>query len=163
VKPPHVTFRQTFWPAISILILCLALLSGCAKRPEPTANSAKDSGSVAGEVPDHPEPLGTVPADVPSYPAAKLVGTFTAPGNGADGLPGASQYEFRTGDAPSKVMDYYHRTLEHAGMKLSLHTTTADGGGMFVAEDGANRRTVNVIVERGADGTGIRVTIRKKT
>ena len=144
-----------------MLIISLALLSGCSKPAEPTANSAKDSGSVAGEVPDHPEPLGKVPADVPAYPAAKLVGTFSAPGNGADGLPGASQYEFRTADAPSKVMDYYHQSLEHAGMKLALHTTTADGG-MFVAEDNANRRTVNVIVEKGADGTSIRVTIRKK-
>jgi hypothetical protein len=143
-----------------MIALCLAL-SGCANRPEPATNAAKDNGSVAGEVPDHPEPLGKVPSDVPVYPAAKLVGTFAAPGNGADGVPGASQYEFRTGDAPSKVMDYYHQTLEHAGMKLALHTTTADGG-MFVAEDDANRRTVNVIVEKGADGTSIRVTIRKK-
>jgi hypothetical protein len=143
-------------------VLCLALLAaGCAKPPESPANSAKDNGSVAGEVPDHSEPLAKVPADVPTYPAAKLVGTFSAPGNGADGLPGASQYEFRTGDAASTVMDYYHKTLEHAGMKLALHTTTADGG-MFVAEDDANRRTVNVIVEKAPDGTTIRVTIRKK-
>lgn len=163
MKSPHVTvIRQASWPVTPILLLCLALLAGCAKPPESPANSAKDTGSVAGEVPDHAEPPAKVPADVPTYPAAKLLGTFSAPGGGADGLPGASQYEFRTADAPSKVMGYYHKTLENAGMKLALHTPTADGGGMFVAEDDANRRTVNVIVEKAPDGTTIRVTIRKK-
>ena len=161
MKSLHVTERQASWPVTPVLLLCLALLAGCAKPPESPATSAKDTGSVAGEVPDHAEPAAKVPTDVPTYPAAKLLGTFSAPGGGADGLPGASQYEFRTGDAPSKVMDYYHKTLEHAGMKLALHQTTADGG-MFVAEDDANRRTVNVIVEKAPDGTTIRVTIRKK-
>lgn len=146
---------------LGLLFTCaLAVLAGCSRSPQ--AAATKDTGSSAGEVPDHPELPAKIPADVPAYPGARLVGTFAAPGNGADGQPGASQYEFSTHDAPAKVMDYYHHLLEKAGMKITLHTDTSDGG-MFVAEDEAAHRTVNIIVEKGTDGTSIRVTLRPNT
>jgi hypothetical protein len=101
-----------------------------------------------------------VPAEVPVYPGAKVKSTFQVDGNGEKGQ-GAYEYEFTTLDAPAKILDYYHRTLEKAGMKLALQTHTADGG-MLVAEDDANRRTLRVIVSRDADATTINLTARVK-
>ena len=144
-----------------MLLSAALVLAACSRSPQPSSEAAKNDGSPAGELPYRPPLPDKVPSDVPAYPGAKLEGTFSAPGNGANEKPGASQYEFSTPDGPAKVMDYYHRKLEGAGMKLALHTTTADGG-MFVAEDDANARTVNVIVEKGTDGTTIRVTLRPK-
>jgi hypothetical protein len=101
-----------------------------------------------------------VPAGVPVYPGAKVQATFEVDGDGGKGQ-GAYEYEFSTPDAPSKVMDYYHRTLEDAGMKLALNTPAADGG-MLVAEDDANHRTLRVIVRQDADRTTINLTARVK-
>jgi len=142
-----------------LLFTAALVLAGCSRSPEPAAT--KNTGSTAGEVPDRPQLPAKIPADVPAYPGATLVGTFAAPGNGADGQPGASQFEFSTPDPPAKVMDFYHHLLEQPGMRLALHTTTSDGG-MFVAEDDTAHRTVNIIVEKGTDGTSIRVTLRPK-
>jgi hypothetical protein len=100
-----------------------------------------------------------VPAEVPVYPGAKVQSTFQVDGN--EKVQGAYEYEFTTPDAPAKILDYYHRTLEKAGMKLALQTHTPDGG-MLVAEDDANRRTLRVIVTRDANGATINLTARLK-
>jgi hypothetical protein len=101
-----------------------------------------------------------VPAEVPVYPGAKVQATFEVDGDGGTGQ-GAYEYEFSTGDAPSKVFAWYHRNLQEDGRKLALHNESPDGG-MLVAEDDANRRTLRVIVGRDANGTTINVTARLK-
>lgn len=58
-------------------------------------------------------------------------------------------------------MSYYRQKLKEPGTKVALDTKTSDGG-MLVVEDDANARTINIIVEKGTDGTAIRVTLRKK-
>jgi hypothetical protein len=104
--------------------------------------------------------IDRVPAEVPVYPGAKVQGSFQVDGDG-EKAQGAYEYEFTTPDAPAKILDYYHRTLEGVGMKLALQTHTADGG-MLVAEDDANRRTLRVIVNRDAHGATINLTARVK-
>jgi hypothetical protein len=99
-----------------------------------------------------------LPADLPVYPGAKVQATYEVDGNGDKGKSGY-EYEFSTSDAPSKVMDYYHRKLEDAGMTVALNTPTSDGG-MLVAEDDAHHRTLRVIVSRDKNGTTINVTGR---
>jgi hypothetical protein len=101
-----------------------------------------------------------IPAGVPVYPGAKVQATFEVDGNGANGQ-GAYEYEFSTPDAPSKVVAWYHRKLEEDGRKLALHNDSPDGG-MLVAEDDANRRTLRVIVSRDSSGTTINLTARVK-
>jgi len=101
-----------------------------------------------------------IPAGVPVYPGAKVQATFEVDGDGAKGQ-GAYEYEFATADAPSKVVAWYHKKLEEGGMKLALHNDSPDGG-MLVAEDDANRRTLRVIVSRDTNGTTINVTARVK-
>jgi hypothetical protein len=101
-----------------------------------------------------------LPADVPVYPGAKVQATFEVDGDGAQGQ-GAYEYEFSTPDAPSKVVAWYHQKLEEDGRKLALHNDSREGG-MLVAEDDANRRTLRVIVSRDANGTTINVTARVK-
>jgi hypothetical protein len=99
-----------------------------------------------------------IPADVPVYPGAKVQATFEVDGDGAKGQ-GAYEYEFSTPDAPAKVVAWYHKRFEEAGLKLALHNDSPDGG-MLVAEDDANRRTLRVIVSRDSGGTTINVTAR---
>jgi hypothetical protein len=101
-----------------------------------------------------------IPAEVPVYPGAKVQATFEVDGDGPK-AQGAYEYEFSTEDAPSKVFAWYHRTLQEDGRKLALHNESPDGG-MLVAEDDANRRTLRVIVSRDADVTTINVTARVK-
>jgi hypothetical protein len=101
-----------------------------------------------------------IPSSVPVYPGAKVQATFEVDGDGANGQ-GAYEYEFGTADPPSKVVAWYHKKLEEGGMKLALHNDSPDGG-MLVAEDDANRRTLRVIVSREAKGTTINVTARVK-
>ncbi|MBV8902291.1 MAG: zinc ribbon domain-containing protein [Acidobacteriia bacterium] len=107
-----------------------------------------------------PDAANKLPAEVPVYPGAKVQATFEVDGNGEKGL-GAYEYEFLTPDAPSKVLDYYHRRLEDDGMTLALNNHSADDG-MIVAEDDAHRRTLRVIVSRDSDGTKINLTARVK-
>lgn len=101
-----------------------------------------------------------VPAEVPVYPGAKVQATFEVDGDGAGGQ-GAYEYEFSTPDAPSNVFAWYHSKLQEDGRKLALHNSSPDGG-MLVAEDDANRRTLRVIVSRDRNGTTINVTARVK-
>ncbi|HLI84990.1 MAG TPA: zinc ribbon domain-containing protein [Bryobacteraceae bacterium] len=103
---------------------------------------------------------GTVPAEVPVYPGAKVKSSFQVDGDGAK-AGGAYEYEFSTPDTPAKILDYYHRTLEKAGMALEMQTHS-DEGGMLVAQDPANRRTLRVIVGRDANGATINLTARVK-
>ena len=101
-----------------------------------------------------------IPDEVPVYPGAKVQATFEVDGDGAK-AQGAYEYEFSTSDPPSKVFAWYHGKLEEDGRKLALHNESPDGG-MLVAEDDANRRTLRVIVGRDANGTTINVTARVK-
>jgi hypothetical protein len=101
-----------------------------------------------------------LPTDLPAYPGAKVQATYEVDGNGDKGQ-GGYEYEFSTPDAPSKVIDYYHRKLEDAGMTLALNTHTSDGG-MLVAQDDAHSRTLRVIVSRDSHETTINVTARVK-
>jgi hypothetical protein len=102
----------------------------------------------------------TLPAEVPVYPGAKVKSSFQVDGDG-DKAGGAYEYDFSTPDAPAKILDYYHHTLEKAGMQLEMQTPSSDGG-MLVAQDPANRRTLRVIVSRDASGTTINLTARVK-
>ena len=102
-----------------------------------------------------------VPANVPRYPGAKVQGSFEVDGNDKGDGGGAYEYGFSTPDAPAKVVAFYRQKLEEMGMKLALQNSTPDGG-MLVAEDDANRRTLRVIVSRDSGGTTINVTARVK-
>jgi hypothetical protein len=122
------------------------------------ADADEDNGSKA--VVQFGSGAGKVPAGVPVYPGAQVQATFEVDGNGANGQ-GAYEYEFTTADAPSKVYAWYHQKLAADGRNLALHNETRDGG-MLVAEDDANHRTLRVIVSRDADKTTINVTARVK-
>jgi hypothetical protein len=100
-------------------------------------------------------------ANVPRYPGAKVQASFEVDGNDKGDGGGAYEYGFLTQDAPAKVIAFYHQKLEEMGMKLALQNSTPDGG-MLVAEDDANRRTLRVIVGRDSGGTTINVTARVK-
>ena len=140
-------------------LLSLLLLAGCAKSPE--TGQPRDAGSPGPERPNRPSTDVKLLSEIPLYPGAKVESTSAATGAGPSGQGTAYQYEFSTQDAGGKVLDFYHHKLEDSGMKLAMVSPTSEGG-MVVAEDDARAETINVIVEKGTDGTLIRITTRPK-
>jgi hypothetical protein len=69
-----------------------------------------------GELPDN------FPSDFPIYPDAKLASTWTAKGEGTDGLSLIWEAE----DSVNKVSNYYESELEGAGWTLSFTSETED-------------------------------------
>ena len=62
------------------------------------------------------------PSDFPIYPDAKLASSWTANGDGTNGL----SLIWETGDSVSKVSDYYESELVGAGWTLSFTSETED-------------------------------------
>ena len=141
------------------LLVVLVLLAGCNRSSEPATQSV--DGSPAPERPEPPATNIKLPSQIPLYPGAKVESTSAATGAGPMGLGTAYQYEYSTHDDAVKVFDFYHHKLEDSGMKLAMAKRISDGG-MVVAEDDAHGQTVNVIVEKGSEGTSIRITTRPK-
>lgn len=168
------TRKTNTWVWVGAAILALVLVGGAAFSAGAwwLKREARQAGVDANSVQEDPADNGAnhgiaavgadqkLPAGVPVYPGAKLQTTYEVDGNGANGS-GAYEYEFSTPDRPAKVLDYYHRSLEKAGMTLALNNHTADGG-MLVAEDDAGRRSLRVIVDREGDKTTINLTARVK-
>jgi len=102
-----------------------------------------------------------LPAWLPSYPGSKPEGTFSASGNGSDG----GMAHFKTGDASSKVIEFYQENLKSAGFKITSTFSGDSGesrGGIVTAEDTANRRSVMVTVSSASDGTDVALTYGTK-
>ncbi len=105
---------------------------------------------------------GKLPAWVPNYPGSNANPQFTMKGNGSDASGEAGGVTFSTSDPPSTVMKFYEDKIKELGMKVSL-TTSSGEGGMVVAADETNRRGLTIIVAAGgAEGTGVNLTYTTK-
>ncbi len=102
-----------------------------------------------------------LPSWVPEYPGSKPAGTFSVKGNGGDGAGEGGNVTFTTPDAAPKVLSFYQTRAKEKGMRVSL-TSTSDEGGMIIASDDESSRTLTVVVGRGADGTTINLTYAAK-
>lgn len=94
--------------------------------------SLEDGGSL----PDN------FPSDFPIYPDAKLASTWSAKGNGADGL----SLIWETEDAIDKVSSYYENELEDAGWTLSF-TSKTDNSTTFAFEKSGTKGFIGVTFE----------------
>ncbi|HEV3331849.1 MAG TPA: zinc ribbon domain-containing protein [Bryobacteraceae bacterium] len=128
----------------------------------------KGKFSFQAEGPDHEKATfeaggadSKIPSDVPVYPGAKVEENFSVNGNSAEGQGSAATYSFSSPDAPSRVLAFYHDKLEGSGMKMSLNTTTSDGG-MLMAEDDARGQAIVVTVGKSGGGSSISVMMRTK-
>lgn len=99
---------------------------------------------------------GQAPSWVPAYPGATQQANITASGDGADGKGEGGNVTYTTNDSAARVMSFYQDKAKELGMKVNLTTTTGEGG-MMVATDDSNHRSLTAII--GADGGKTTVNI----
>ena len=95
-----------------------------------------------------------LPSWIPAYPGAKVEGTFAINGDGGQGNGGS--FGFSTSDAPAKVMSFYQDKCKELGINIKM-TTTTDKGGMIMAADEGEARTLQVIVGSESGATKVQV------
>jgi hypothetical protein len=101
-----------------------------------------------------------VPSWVPVYPGSSGKETFSVAGSDGNGEGG--NFSFTTTDDASKVKQFYADKTKDMGMKVNMDTTTPDGGVIIAADDGGDRRTLEVVVGGRTGETAVNVTYGKK-
>jgi hypothetical protein len=102
-----------------------------------------------------------LPSWVPTYPGASNQGTFSVSGSGADGSGAGGNFTFTTKDPSSKALAFYQDKVKEMGMKVSLNSTTEQGG-MVIAADEDNKRSLTVVVGGDSGDTTVNVTYAQK-
>jgi hypothetical protein len=97
---------------------------------------------------------GKLPSWVPEYPGASGKGTFSIQGNSRDGSAQGGNYSFTTRDPAAKVIEYYQEKLKDLGMSINV-TSSTDQGGMFVATDDKEKRSLTVVVGESSGETTV--------
>jgi hypothetical protein len=100
-----------------------------------------------------------LPSWIPAYPGAKVEGTFAMTGDSGEGNGGS--FGFNTPDTPAKVMAFYQDRYKELGLKVKMVTNTSEGG-MILAADEGEKRTLNVIVSSNSGETSVHVTYATK-
>jgi hypothetical protein len=95
-----------------------------------------------------------LPSWVPTYPGAKVEGTFAMTGDSGEGNGGS--FGFSTSDTPEKVMSFYQDKLKELGIGVKMTTHTSEGG-MILGADEGEKRTLHVIVGRESGETKVQV------
>ena len=73
-----------------------------------------------------------------------------------------NSWAFKTPDSPSAVLTFYQDKLKAAGLAINM-STNAGTGGMVMAADEANNRTVMVTASaNGNEGTSGSLTVVQK-
>lgn len=88
-----------------------------------------------------------LPSWVPVYPGTKQENNMAIHGSGDDRQEGGN-VTFSTPDSPAKVLAFYQEKAKELGMKVNL-TSTGDEGGMMVASEEGQGRTLTAIVGAG--------------
>jgi hypothetical protein len=104
--------------------------------------------------------VGKLPSWVPLYPGSEGRSTFAVRGTGnGNGKGEGGNFTFTTSDDAARVKSFYEDKCKDLGMKVNLDTTTPEGG-MFVATDeGAEKRSLTVVVGgQGGRQTTVNVT-----
>ncbi|HTP32548.1 MAG TPA: hypothetical protein VMJ75_10270 [Candidatus Acidoferrales bacterium] len=105
---------------------------------------------------------GKTPSWVPEYPGARAQGNFTARGDDGTGRGTGGIVTFESSDEPSKVMDFYEDKVKSMGMKITSTFAGSDGG-VLIAADPDDKRTLQVTVGKGSSGgSTIGVTFGEK-
>jgi len=102
-----------------------------------------------------------LPSWVPAYPGAAAKGTFAVKGDGGNGTGEGGSFAFTTPDAPAKVKSFYEEKCKEAGMHVKV-TVHGDQGGMIVASDEADQRSLHITVAGGDAETTVNVIYGSK-
>ena len=100
-----------------------------------------------------------LPSWVPTYPGAKVEGTFAMTGDSGEGNGGS--FGFSTSDAPEKVLSFYQDKCKEMGIGVKMTTHTSEGG-MILGADEGEKRTLHVIVGSESGGTKVQVMYGSK-
>jgi hypothetical protein len=102
------------------------------------------------------------PSWVPKYPGSETaMGTFSVKGADSNGQGEGGNFTYTTSDSPTKVLDFYQSKMKDLGMKVALTTTTSEGG-MVVATEEPENRSLTVIVGGDSGKTTVNVTYGEK-
>jgi hypothetical protein len=102
-----------------------------------------------------------LPVWVPEYPGSKPVATFAAKGDSNDEQGEAGNFSFTTSDGAEKVVSFYQDKLRDQGLKAEF-TATGGEGGMIVAANEDNTRSMQIIVGKSDNQTSVNVTYGRK-
>jgi hypothetical protein len=121
-----------------------------------------DKGSMEIKGPDGSVKIGAQagndqPNWVPVYPGSSPKGSFSS--QTKEGSQNTTT--FITKDAPAQVMSLFQEKLKDAGFTITMTTNTAEGG-MVMAENTAQKRSVMVAVGNSSEGTSVSVTSVEK-
>ena len=100
-----------------------------------------------------------LPSWVPTYPGAKVEGTFAMTGDSGEGNGGS--FGFSTSDAPEKVLSFYQDKCKEMGIGVKM-TTHSSEVGMILGADEGEKRTLHVIVGSESGGTKVQVMYGSK-
>lgn len=126
-----------------------------AKRGKFSFSAQGDDGKTA--TMEFGADAGKLPSWVPAYPGAKVEGTFAIKGDSGDGSGEGGTFAFTTKDAGPKVMSFYEDKCKELGLKVNM-TTRTDEGGMVMAADEGEKRSLSIVVGGGSGSTSVSVT-----
>ncbi|HUI56398.1 MAG TPA: hypothetical protein VLY04_15590 [Bryobacteraceae bacterium] len=104
--------------------------------------------------------VGKLPSWVPEYPGSKSQSTFSIRGSG-QGEGEGGNFTFTTSDSTSKVLSFYEDKCKGLDMKVNLSTASGEGG-MIIATDEGEKRSLTVVVGSGGGQTTVNVTYGMK-
>lgn len=104
---------------------------------------------------------GKLPSWVPVYPGAKAQANITAKGSDANEGGEGGVVTLTTGDAPAQVFSFYQSKTKEMGLTATL-TQVSDSGGMLMAADEAEQRSLQIVVAGGGETTVTLTYARKR-
>lgn len=102
-----------------------------------------------------------LPDWIPAYPGSEIEGIYSA----ASKEGGSGGFNFLTADEPQKVVSFYEKSLERAGLTVTTNITQQSGkatGGIVSGEDSDRNRTAFINAAAGEDGTRVNVVFTIK-
>jgi hypothetical protein len=103
---------------------------------------------------------GKLPSWVPAYPGSEAVLAIRGTGDG--GSEGGN-FTFTTPDSASRVKAFYEDKCKELGLQTQVETSAGEGGTIVATDEGADRRSLTVVVGGSLSGrTTVNVTYGRK-
>jgi hypothetical protein len=135
------------------------------KRVDLEAKGEGESGSLTMTGPDGSMEFGAgsgakVPAWVPKYPGAQVVGTFSVQGGDGDG----GTFQLKCNGSVETVAAFYEREIKSAGMTVQKHSMQTGNTNtiMVMGENESDGRTLSATVSSSDQGTAAQIVYGTK-
>jgi hypothetical protein len=135
------------------------------QRVDLEARGEGESGSLSVKGPDGSMEFGAgsaakVPAWVPKYPGAQVVGTFSAQGGEGEG----GTFQLKCNGSVDAVAAFYEREIKAAGMTVQKHSMQSGKTSaiMVMGENESDGRTLSATVSATDEGTTAQIVYQTK-